>query len=161
MPVPAQNSVQLDNADINNNVSPNFQVHSRKSSPWDAAIDELLALGRKGLLEVEVSNSTLINNHCNRRTKVCKFFLKGECKYGSTGRVGGICKYRHEGKHIHNRIQFGYNKRKSPKRLVSGAGYASPANKGIAKRLQRNSLHQVKRWITSDTKFRSLNKCAF
>ena len=151
----AQTSIQLDNADSNDTVSPNFQIPSRKSSPWDAAIDELLALGRKGLLEVEVSNTTSINNLCNRRIKVCKFFLKGECKYGSTGRVGGICKFRHEGTHIHNRFQFGNNKRKSPKRLVSGAGYASPAHKGIAKRLQRNSLHQVKRWITSDAKFRS------
>ena len=145
----SQNTTDLDTTDNNNFTFPKFQVLSanpsfRQSSPWDAAIDELLALGRKGLLEIAVPKSPPLQNNNNRGIQMCKFFIIGKCKYGRTGRVGGICKYKHIGSNIHNRIGFKKNKGNTHK------GLFSPTHKGNIKRLQRNSLHQVKQWITSD-----------
>lgn len=129
----------------------NDGIYSRHSSPLDAAIDQLLALGRAGLLNVSGSMPFSLGKNSKRKSQICKFFLKGQCRYGKSGNDQGICEYRHLDSDIQDRNGVRKYKRKSK---IHSSGYFSPSRKGITKRLQRNSLYQVKDWITSDSTFR-------
>ena len=106
------------------------------------------------MLDITISSHISPSKNSKTKTKICKFFLKGQCKYGKSGTNGGICDYKHIDSHIQDRIGTGICKRAYPKGYESKAGYCSPTRKGITKRLQRDTLHQVKQWITSEAAFR-------
>ena len=108
----------------------------------EAAIDALLSLGRQGLLETTtITTENLQPYPVNRKNPVCKFFLKDECKYGSTGNVGGVCKFRHLSTNGLSKFSNGIRKLGS-------------APNGSTKRLKRKGLHQVNQWLTPGTKSR-------
>ena len=118
-----------------------FQTTLRKINS-EAAIDALLSLGRQGLLETtSITTENLQPYPQNRIIPVCKFFLKDECKYGSTGNVGGVCKFRHLRTNGLNKVSNGSRKLCSPP-------------KGSTKRLKRKGLHQVNQWLTPGTRSR-------
>ena len=141
---------------INNgeNVPENKEASPKPSLPsgmtsCEKAIDSPLSLGRIGMLQTKIPKSDSPLNPYNRKVQICKFFMKGTCRFGVTGNIGGICKYRHLSPALSGRIGTRYRKRFTTKKRWSKA-----AVKTTTKQLKRNALHQVKKWLISGISYR-------
>ena len=115
----------------------------------EAEIDTLLSLGRQGLLETHISKpQSSIYISSGRSIQICKFFLDGVCRFGTSGKNGaGVCKYIHLkssileriGSHCYRSSGHG-NKLSKKQKSISSVKRLNIAHKGVHKCLQWNGL---------------------
>ena len=148
--VPIDDFIVVDDAGLS--LTSPFDSPPHRFTASEAAIDALLSLGRQGLLETVITQSPSPYPTYNRNIQICKFFLKGACKYGASGKYGGMCRYIHLNSSLSERIgsrpqTYGGSFRKQHNKSVFNRLKGTP--KGAPKRLQRKALKQVQQWIST------------